>query len=234
MKKLLSILLLLVTIIGHGQITDKYFSDRVFNQRKNATTQFATVYLSNTDTMVRIKNISGNFGGFKHFTRVFFNKDSIPIVTALGNNYVSILDTVTGQYNRILASNLGFMLPDTASWTPSGTNVSNFSSLIIIKATYTRIGNKVDCWLQAGIDCTTGSTETEFQITLPVASNLAINGECFGEMIPLSNVAAERSAQLGYVYGDATTDKAVLHFKCNTNASFTENIHNIHFWYQIN
>lgn len=124
---------------------------------------------------------------------------------------------------------------DTILWTPTFSNTTNFSSATLFKASAIRIGNYVDCEMIVGFDCTSGSTETELEATLPVASNFTAmptwSFECRGQM-QCSGVS-NSTRKNGSVIGNPTTDRAKFNFECNSNPGTNDNVFHIWFRYEI-
>lgn len=124
---------------------------------------------------------------------------------------------------------------DTISWVPSFTGVTNFSSATLFKASAIRKGNYVDCDIIVGFDLTSGTTETEIEASLPVASNFTaaptLSFECRGQMQCYGVSNATR--KVGTVIGNPTTDRAVFNFECNSNTGVNDNVFHIWFRYEV-
>jgi hypothetical protein len=99
------------------------------------------------------------------------------------------------------------------TYTPTGTSVSNIGTLTPNSAQWTRVGNVVTVAGSVGIDPTAASAATVFDLSLPIASNLANLNELGGSgtsegsatvaVVIRANTANDRS-QFVYIAVDAT------------------------------
>lgn len=96
MKKILTIILLLVCLFSYGQKT--LYGNAITNGGVN------TIALMNgSDSVDRYKNSVGR----KFFSRIFAVPDSVETITTLGSDLVQVLDASTGKFKKITGANLG-------------------------------------------------------------------------------------------------------------------------------
>lgn len=89
-----------------------------------------------------------------------------------------------------------------SSYTPTLTNVANLDSSTATTTYYIRVGSMVVVWGIVTLDATAAaSTVTTIDISLPVASNFAAQGNCAG-------VILNASGGYGRIVADTTNDRA--------------------------
>ncbi len=93
------------------------------------------------------------------------------------------------------------------TYTPTLTAGSNCASIVLAGANYTRIGNIVTVALRFTVGVTLANVNTEFGISLPIASNLGAQEDCPG------NMGFLLSDWQGLVQGDSTNDRASANFR---------------------
>lgn len=98
MKKLFYILLVCITF------QDAFSQQPIYaNSTWNVGT-FQMAWNSVADSCFLIKK-----GRIKGFNAFYWNKDSLPILSAIGSGMLQSIDTASGQFKRILPSSLGFV-----------------------------------------------------------------------------------------------------------------------------
>ncbi len=110
------------------------------------------------------------------------------------------------------------------TYTPTITNTTNVTASTPYLSNYVRIGSQVIVFWSVDINAT-AATNTEFQMTLPVASN-------FGNTIQLtgSGSCLTVAAQSSVALGDASTDRASIQFVATTTGYAS---HRGSFMYQV-
>lgn len=106
------------------------------------------------------------------------------------------------------------------SWSPDFTNVVNVDSFTERGAFYLRIGAYVFANVRVTID-PTSSQNTQFRVSLPVASNLASEHSLIG-ICALEEFSNSHSP--GRVEGDATNDEALASIFPTSGAPFDVNL----------
>lgn len=98
------------------------------------------------------------------------------------------------------------------TYTPTLFNTTNIAASTASLLHYRLTGNQVEVWGNVVVSETTASVFSELGISLPIASNLALGTDLYGN----ASTALSYSA---IVAGDTTNDRAVLQFTINNNAS---------------
>ena len=133
---------------------------------------------SGTTTKVAVSNLTAGLAGTA----------SINI-----NGTVGATTPTTGAFTTLSATGIitattaGISVPTSAAgtvysgtWTPTITAITNVSASTAYAAQFTRVGNVVTGSAKFEIDPTTALTNTEFELSLPVASNFASNHQAAG------------------------------------------------------
>lgn len=101
-----------------------------------------------------------------------------------------------------------------ATYTPTLTNVTNVASSSVTTAYYQRIGDAVRVWGEITITATSNTTNTEVGFSLPIASGITNSYELAGTAL------TDTEAQTIRILGDGTNDRAKFKFKSvHTNAA---------------
>jgi len=121
--------------------------------------------------------------------------------TALHNN----ANSVTGTTNQYIAS---------GTYTPTLTNQLNVASLTSYIAQWIRVGNVVNVSGRATISLTSNSGITEFDISLPINSNLTTNQQCSGVM-----GSGSTNNEQGAITSDTINKTALAFFQASSTSS---------------
>jgi len=92
------------------------------------------------------------------------------------------------------------------TYTPTLTGITNVAASVAFGCQWFRVGDVVTVSGKCEIDPTTTSILTQLDLSLPVASNLATNGQCRGTISALNSGVA----WAGQVTGETTNDRASL------------------------
>lgn len=127
-----------------------------------------------------------------------------------------------GTAGQILQVNSGATAPEwgntisTGTYTPTLTNVLNSdASSVYGTFYYQRIGNQVTVTGVISIDPTSATTQTQVDISLPIASDLAQFWQLTGQAAANATV---NTVEAGAIVGDVTNNRAILAF---LSGSFT-------------
>lgn len=176
------------------------------------TTYTYTLPLLNTSTVISIKGLSGvgsagqvpisqgSSGWTYHYP---FNHDSAILYSFETKGLAYIVDG---------GANLDTLTVDISNgtYTPTLTNISNVASSSIQITRYSRIGDDVTVSGAILLTPTTGgTTNTQFRINPPIASNFTTAYQASGVMTRASGSA---SYEPGTISSDATTDQIVFTF----------------------
>lgn len=96
-------------------------------------------------------------------------------------------------------------------WLPTATNGTNVTGVAVDSATFIRQGNRVSYTANFVVTCTS-AIQSDFDFTLPIASNL-------GASYDLGGVAGGGDGSAGYATSNTTNDRAQVIFKSNTAGS---------------
>lgn len=107
-------------------------------------------------------------------------------------------------------------------YTPTLTGVANITTLTLKRATWERIGNKVNVDLVVDAEPTNNNTQTTFGIDFPLAQAIANDYEVCGMGHSVDGTANQHGLA---VYGDATNDRAEVTYYETHGATDTLNIH---------
>lgn len=107
-------------------------------------------------------------------------------------------------------------LADYGEFTPTLTIVSNLDSLTASGCQWSRVGKVVTVSGSFLADPTTSGLDTEFGMTLPIASNFTVSSQC-GGMATCRDVVGEQVA----VAADTTNKRADFRWITSTNAART-------------
>ena len=97
-------------------------------------------------------------------------------------------------------------------YTPTLTNITNTSSLNLLSATYTIIGNIVTVRIEGSYDPITASTATQFSATLPISMSLAAQNT-------LGSGVAGSSDFSAVAVSKTTTSLVTVYLKSGTDIS---------------
>lgn len=101
-------------------------------------------------------------------------------------------------------STLGIPIIETGTYAPTFTNVSNVASFgSVNNATYVRVGSVVNVSGRVSIDPTSASVNTQFRMSLPVASNFTLFADCGGSVVAKNSVSLS-----GAILADTVNDEA--------------------------
>jgi hypothetical protein len=102
------------------------------------------------------------------------------------------------------------------TYTPTLTNVTNISSLVLSSAVYTIIGNIVTVRVEGSFDPITANTSTQFSITLPVimsnASQVSLGSGSAGSFDFLPVLLSKSHTSLVIAYLKSSTDISINPF----------------------
>lgn len=105
---------------------------------------------------------------------------------------------------------------EAGTYTPTVNGVSNISSISSDPCSYLRVGSVVSVACRVLITCTSASaTSSEFNMSLPVASNFTDNFDLRGLIGGSSGGVNEN----GVIGADAANDRAQVFFGCNISGS---------------
>lgn len=107
------------------------------------------------------------------------------------------------------------------------TGTANVSASTFSDAYYIRVGNIVTVNLVILIDPTVALTQTNLEISLPIASNFATGSDCSGQII--TNDSGDQT--YGVVFSSIANDRAVVSFVAGATASNAT--FRVHFSYKI-
>lgn len=113
----------------------------------------------------------------------------------------------------------------TQTYTPTVTGVTNIDSVTAVACQYTRLGNIVIVSGSVQADPTTSGLDTEFGLSLPIASNFAASGNCGG-----TACARDVAGEVVAISADATNDRADFRWVAGSNANRT---YRFMFMYQV-
>jgi hypothetical protein len=116
------------------------------------------------------------------------------------------------------------------TYTPTLTGVANINALVASLAQYMRVGKTVTVSGKVSVDATAAGANTEFGISLPVASNFANDMECSGMAVVKSTSFA---TTVWHIYADTTNDRAHVRSDVNGAPSTSPEEFMFHFTYQI-
>jgi len=107
-------------------------------------------------------------------------------------------------------------LATSGTYTPTLTNLTNISSLVLSSAVYTVIGNIVTVRVEGSFDPITASTITQFSITLPVimsnASQVSLGSGSAGSFDFLPVLVSKNTTSLVIAYLKSSTDISINPF----------------------
>ena len=128
---------------------------------------------------------------------------------AVGWNGSSNVPTKNAIYDKIES------LPVLASgtYTPTLFNVTNITTTTAYACQYMRVGSVVTVSGAIGVDAV-GAGATEVGISLPIASNLAVDEQCTGTAYSVS-IVSEGAA----ILGDTTNDRAAMTWNTSTGTA---------------
>ena len=102
------------------------------------------------------------------------------------------------------------------TYTPTLTNGANVASSTAAICNYSRVGNVITVSGSVNVDPTSTTTDSQIDLTLPIASNFTLATD-------LRGVATQESVTTsgsGYVYPDTTNDRAVIRFVSISAAAY--------------
>jgi hypothetical protein len=148
------------------------------------------------------------------YLQIWGSSSPNPNLLILGGNGASrlLIDTV-GRINTPAIHNnpsgaSGGQYLASGTYTPTGTNVSNCSSVIPTKAQFVRVGNVVHVTGACAVTVAVAGTGTIYRLSLPVASNLAVISDLSGAATSISSGGGAANT----VQADVTNDQAVFSF----------------------
>lgn len=134
--------------------------------------------------------------------------------------YPSFTDVTTTTVN-------GYTAPLSGTYTPTLTNVANVASFgTVSDATYFRVGNFVTVFGRVSIDPTSASVNTEFGVSLPIASDLTLFTDLGGTAACLESVSL-----CAGIRADTTNNRANVKYVNTTDTANREWAY--HFSYRI-
>ncbi len=173
-------------------------------QRKDAATPslgWVAAVTSTDDGIPRFNGTSGQLQNSAGLTQ----DDS-------GNLGVASTDTVDGKDLSVLFANVT-VAPIATTWTPTITNGTNVTASGTIDGTYSRTENVVAFSFTASITHTNGApTASDFEFTLPVASNLGATTDAIGHV-------TGSQVTLGRVTGSIANDRGVANYTIAANGA---------------
>lgn len=145
---------------------------------------------------------------------LFITTDSLPDYTSTSGFRIIVLDTANGQVKKMNKSVVEESMFQSATYTPTLTNVTNVASSSVSTANYQRVGNTVHVWGEITITATSNTTATEVGFSLPIASGVTNSYEIAGTAL------TDTENQTIRVMGDASNNRAAFKFKStHTNAA---------------
>lgn len=142
--------------------------------------------------------------GFDSFMRVN-NGDTTITLAQVDPNYANSTPTYTNITTTTINN---FIVPLTGTYTPTYANVANVASFgTVSDFTYGRFGNIVIGGGRVSIDPTSAAVNTEFTVTLPIASNFSLFTDAWGSCICMA--AASLSAG---IRAETTADKLTVKY----------------------
>ncbi|TXH51846.1 MAG: hypothetical protein E6Q97_17350 [Desulfurellales bacterium] len=100
---------------------------------------------------------------------------------------------------------------EAGTYTPTVTDGTNVSSSTAYECQYLRVGNTVTVSGKIDITVTAALATTDFEITLPIASNLSANGQLAGCATQHDN-ASSSAGNFAQIEGNATSDRALFRY----------------------
>ena len=101
--------------------------------------------------------------------------------------------------------NVDPQVPSSGTWIPTLTNAANLSASSAYVGQWSRVGNIVTASGKVNVDPTLTATATALGMSLPVASNFALQEDCGGAAFA-SGIAEQGAA----IRGDATNNRAEM------------------------
>jgi hypothetical protein len=166
-----------------------------------------------------VRVIAGSYSN--HEFRLRTNNTDQAVITTDGRLYGTALHnnagSLTGTTNQYIASADNF--------TPTATGVTNITLVTAVSGgtSFERLGNRVHCTMEISVRPTSASTQTQFRVTLPIASNLANSQDLTGLAHQgASTLSSTAASSPGYIIADTVNDAALVSFYCGTdNGTFT-------------
>jgi len=138
------------------------------------------------------------------------------------NTSSSFKQLAAGTANQVLISNgstFGWgSTVNSGTYTPTMTNVTNVSSITPTQAVWSQVGNIVTVSGSFSISMTSGSTSTQFGISLPVAAASLTGSDLWG-LVFNADSGGLYAGETGYINGDATNKRATVSFKASSSTS---------------
>jgi len=160
---------------------------------RDAGSIYGDLTMSGTATQVIFPNNSDNTGG------LLFGAD-----TNLFRSAANTLKTDDDFECATINTGNGAVELAAGTYTPTGTAVTNITTITPTACQYSRVGNTVTVSGQVAISPTSNNTRTTFALSLPIASNFANSYEAGGGGYTMANATNGHGIA---VYADATNNR---------------------------
>ena len=220
---------------SNGLAGGPYWNSRKTNGATGAATAgqlLGTFIFQSTDTGGAMRNaasfaaLSAGAGATNHTGYFAFRttstSDANPVdrmvltstgLLGVGNTSPAERLDVTGNIKA--SGNLSAANLLSGTYTPTVTAVSNVASSSITAAAYTRVGDTVTVYGRVTIGATAANTDTQFRLSLPIATDITLNQRIAGVG---ASVQAGTFGLAVAITGDATNDEADFRMRPTSTA----------------
>jgi hypothetical protein len=145
--------------------------------------------------------------------------DLTPLATAANDDIFYIVDTSSNTSKQIEVQDIYSGMPQFASgtFTPVESNVTNGATIAIDAGTYSRVGDVVTMAFRMLVTMDTGEDSTEFNISMPVASDFSSRYQANGVI----NADAEYKSAV--IEADTTNNLIIINISSVTAANPIQN-----------